>query len=116
MAWSFPGRLAVDCAPHARGCTQGKVKCCSLVRIRFGPDASAVLSDDAPHRGESQTGAFKLLVAVKPLKCSKKLVGVFGIESCAVVPNEKHELSLDCRLVNLNDRSLTATRIINGPG
>jgi hypothetical protein len=95
-SFSSPRCLSVDCATHARSFTQAEVEGSSFVDLRFSPDASTVLSDDALHRGESDTGAFKLLVAVKPLKCSKRLVGVLRVESCAVVPDEKHKLALDC--------------------
>src|SRR5579863_10603724 len=98
------------------GFTQAEVKGSSFVDLPFGPDASTVLSDDALHRGQSDTSAFKLLVAMKPLKCSEKLIRVFRVESCAVVTNKEDKLPVDCRLVNLNDRSLTAAAIFDGIG
>src|ERR1700694_407877 len=93
---SFPGCMPVDCTTHGRTFTQAEVKRRSLVGLGIGPDASPVFSDDALHRGKSHAGAFKLLVGVKPLKCSKKLVGILRIESCAIVANEKHKLAVDC--------------------
>src|ERR1700687_1057292 len=93
---SFPGSMSVGCTTHGRSFTQAEEKRRSLVSLGCGPDASPVLSDDALHRGKSHAGAFKLLVGVKPLKCSKKLVGIFRIESCAIVANEKHKLAVDC--------------------
>src|SRR5882762_5950842 len=93
---SFPGCMSIDCTTHGRGFTQAEVKRRSLVGLGIGPDASPVFSDDALHRGKSHAGAFKLLVGVKPLKCSKKLLGIFRIESCAIVANEKHKLAVAC--------------------
>src|ERR1700730_726333 len=93
---SFPGCMSVNCRTHSRSFTQAEEKRRSIVSLGFGPDASPVFSDDALHRSKSHAGAFKLLVGVKPLKCSKKLVGIFRIESCAIVANEKHKLAVDC--------------------
>jgi hypothetical protein len=113
---SLPGCMPVDLTAQAHTFIQGEGKRCSPVDLGFGPYASAVLSDDALHRGEPHPGAFKLFVAVKPLKCSKQFFGVLGVESGAVVPNEKHKLAVDCRLVNFNDRALTAAGIFDGIG
>src|ERR1700737_3717711 len=93
---SFPGCMSDDCTTHGRSFTQAEVKRRSLVGLGFGPDAPPVLSDDSLHRGKSHAGSFKLLVGVKPLKCSKKLLGIFRIESCAIVANEKHKLAVAC--------------------
>ena len=71
-----PGCVAVD---RASSFTQAEVRRSTFVEFRLGPDASAVLSDDALHGGEPNAGAFKLFVAVEPLKCSEKLVGVFRV-------------------------------------
>jgi hypothetical protein len=86
--------MSVDCTTHGRSVIQAEVKRCSLVGLGIGPDASPVLSDDALHCGKSHAGAFKLFVGVKPLKCSKKLLGIFRIESGAIVANEKHRFAI----------------------
>ena len=93
---SFPGCMSVDCTTDGGSLTQAEVKRRSLVDLSVSPDAPSVLSDDALHRGEPHASAFKLFVVVKPLKYSKKLIGIFRVESCAVVSNKKHELTLDC--------------------
>ena len=73
--------MSVDCTTHGRSFTQAEVKRRSLVGLGFGPRCVPMLSDDVLHRGKSHAGAFKLLVGVKPLKCSKELVGIFRIIS-----------------------------------
>ena len=93
---SFPRCRPVDCTTDGGSFTKAEVKCRSLVDLTVSPDVPSVLSDDALHRGESNASAFKLFVVVKPLKYSKKLIGIFRVESCAVVSNKKHELALDC--------------------
>src|SRR5579863_7837923 len=108
--------MSVECTAHVRAFTQAEVKRSSFVDFRFGPDPPTVLSDDALHRGETHAGAFKLCVAVKPLKCSEKLVGVFRVESGPVVPDENHQLALDCRLIDFNDCVFTTARIFDGIG
>ena len=102
------------CAACHFGFAQTEVKRRSFVGFRFGPDTTAVLSNDALYRGQSYAGAFKLLVGVEPLKHSKELVRMLGVKSRTVVADKKYNLALDCRLANLDDGSLTRAGVFDG--
>ena len=73
-----------------------------------------MFSNDPLDRGESYAGALKFLIAVKPLKCSEKFIGVFRVESCAVVPNENYCSAIDYRLVDLYHGWVTSAAIFDG--
>src|SRR5438876_7502566 len=69
-------------------------KCSTLIDLRFGPDAPAVLMNDSLNSGQSHACSFEVLLAVQALKDAKQLVGIFHVEAHAVVPYEVHGLAL----------------------
>ena len=75
-----------------------------------------MLSDDSLHSGESYPGAFKLFVAVKPLKGSEQFVGIFLIKSGAIVANVDYDLIISGGLVNLNHSSFSTAGVFHGIG
>jgi len=87
-----------------------------VFRFRFGPDAAAVFVNDALHRSESDSGAFKLLGCMQPLKNSEKFIGVFHVEANAVVTNHDHSFVPAFQLRNFDDSRFAVASKFHGVG
>src|SRR5713226_6390597 len=72
---------------------QAEVKGSTLIDLRFGPDAPAVLMNDSLNSGQSHACSLEVLLAVQALKDAEQLVGIFHIEAHAVVTYEVHGLA-----------------------
>src|SRR5579871_3680823 len=64
-----------------------KIKSCALTHRPLRPHLSPVALDDALHRGQPDTCAFKLFLGMQPLKRGKQLVHIGHVEAHAVVPH-----------------------------
>src|SRR5919206_1152010 len=76
--WSGMGRLSF----------QRKEKRGAAVGLRLGPDAPAMVVDDALHDREAHSRAGIVLGPVQPLEHPKELVGVAHVEAGAVVAHK----------------------------
>src|SRR5579872_699568 len=65
----------------------------TLIDLRLGPDAPAMLMNDSLNSGQSHACSFEVLLAVQTLKDAKQLVCIFHIEAHAVVTYEVHDLA-----------------------
>src|SRR5712692_5196857 len=72
---------------------QAEKKGSTLIDLRFGPDAPAVLMNDSLNGGQSHACSFEILATVQPLKDAKQFVSIFHIEAHAVVAYEVHKLA-----------------------
>src|SRR5437879_10303580 len=56
--------------------------------------SAAVIADDTVHRSQTYSGPFEFLSAVQALENAKQFVGVFHVESDAIVANENRGFAL----------------------
>ncbi len=66
----------------------GKEESGADVRFAFRPDATVMAVNDALDVGQPDTGAFKILAAVKALKNTKQFRGISHVETDAVVADK----------------------------
>jgi hypothetical protein len=64
-------------------------KCGATVHFRVCPDASVVAVDDASDGGETDSGAFEVLIAVQAVEGIEEFVGVVHVEAGSVVLDEE---------------------------
>src|SRR5438477_351725 len=79
----------------------------------LGPDASAMAPHDPCCRRQTQTDAFKLLLAMQALKQAEELVGIFHVEADAVIANEKYAIRLPA---DLDHTSRLVAAVLEGVG
>src|ERR1039458_2087090 len=72
---------------------QGEEEGGALVKLRLRPYLTAVLADDALHRGQAHAGAFKLNGSVQSLEDPEELVHILHVEADAVVAHEDRRTS-----------------------
>ena len=117
-------------APDSRlhGSWKRKPKGSAFADATLSPNSAAMPVNDSLDTGEPNTGAFELVACVQPLEYSKELVGLFHVESHAIVPNKDHDLiffncgpNLDFRrpcprlnLIALDRRFTIASRSMDG--
>src|SRR4051794_17744168 len=89
----------------------GEVERGASIDSSFTPDFPAVAGDDALHGGQSDAGAGELAHRVQPLKGLEQTIGVFGVETGAVIANEECQLS-DAPLATKLDARLLAVRAV----
>ena len=100
---------------------QGEREGGSLVDLGLGPNAAAVLMNDALHRGQSYTCSLEVFLAVQALKDAKKLIGIFHIETHAVIAHVHRPLAIHLLLADLDDGepvaypSLVMQLLVAGP-
>jgi len=68
---------------------QREVECRSLVNFTLRPDLAAVTTNNAPDRGETDAGSFKLGIGMQALKDSKHFIGISHIETRAIIAQKK---------------------------
>src|SRR5258708_27208612 len=85
----------------------------ALVEFRLGPDAAAVLVNNALADGQPHAGAFKVLRPVHALENAEELAGVFHIEAGAIVANKYHVLTVHHRLSDFNDGAVAYPALLD---
>src|SRR3984893_1186225 len=76
---------------------QSKVERRPLSSLTLCPDPSSVAMNDALHRCQSDSGSWKLVLIVKTFEDAKELVGVFHVESSAIIAYEIRHLPIALR-------------------
>src|SRR5437588_4984149 len=79
-----------------------KIKRCALVFFCLRPDPSAMPSNDAINECQAHAGAFEFTGPVQALKNAKQLVGMFHLETDAVIPDEDGSFVIDFGLADLD--------------
>src|SRR5580693_54556 len=67
---------------------QRKIKGCSSIHFSLSPSAPAVAGDDASDNSQSNTGAFKFVGAMQPLKDAEQFVRIGHVKTRAVVAHK----------------------------
>ena len=81
-----------------------------LPDLAFSPDASAMTGDDAMHDGQTDAGAFELVVAVQPLKHAEQLLHVLHVEA----PEDSVAVLMQFELLPLQAILLTGEFVDDG--
>src|ERR1700691_5990108 len=114
-------RSSSRCRSEPWGCSrfpvpsQGEIESGSVINLRLGPDTPPVLLNDALHRRQAHTGAFKFLFRVHALKHAEELLRILHVEAGAVVTHEHHRRFahfLDAAY--LNHSFCPPPRVLNG--
>src|SRR5512133_3486588 len=86
MAGLEIGRSTVDLS--YKWILESKKEGRALSFFPFGPDPAAVTVDDPVYRCQADTETFDLIIALKALKGSKKLVRILLIEARSIVAHK----------------------------
>jgi hypothetical protein len=81
----------------------------------MGPDAPAVLQNDALYGGQADAGAFKI-VAVQTLEGREQLVRVEHIEADAIIADKESRAAVHLNLAYFNNCGIAGTSVLDGIG
>src|SRR5947208_1832928 len=94
----------------------GEVKRRALVLRGFGPDGAAMLAHDALDGGQADAGAFKIFGPVEPLEHTEKFVGVFHVETDAIITHEQGGVAILLGHAHFNNGDVTWAGVLDGVG